>query len=132
MFWNIGKRLQERTKDKRKQGNFVSHVILSLKNIYSHLPPTADGTTASSACVVSRVTAERQSREKAKASSANSPASPGDPEEQGWLHSGPLAEGRMSFNSVLFSSRANCCVYQTLDCSGLFCFVLFPFSQFAG
>ncbi len=63
----MGKRLQGRTKDKWKQGNFVSHVILSLRNIFSHIPPTADVSLVSSAFVLSRVTAETQrSREKAK------------------------------------------------------------------
>lgn len=63
----MGKRLQGRTKDKRKQGNFVSHVILSLRHIFSHIPPTVDVSLVSSAFVLSRVTAKTQrSGEKAK------------------------------------------------------------------
>lgn len=59
--------LQGRTIDKRKQGNFVSHVILSLRNIFSQIPPTVDVSLVSSAFVLLRVTAETQrSREKAK------------------------------------------------------------------
>lgn len=67
VLWTMGKRLQEWTKDKRKQGNFVRHVNLSLRNIYSHNPPTADVSTVSTAFVLSRVTVETQrSRKKAK------------------------------------------------------------------
>lgn len=63
----MGTRLQGWTKDKRKQGNFVSHVILRVRNIFSHIPPTVDVSWVFPTFVLSRVTAETQrSREKAK------------------------------------------------------------------
>lgn len=120
----MGKRLQGRTKDKRKQGNFVSHVIFSLRNIFSHIPPTADVSLVSSAFVLSRVTAETQrSGEKAKQRKQSSIAR--GPQEQRWLHSKPLTEGKMSFCSGLFSSNTNCSVYQILDCSAFFVLLFF-------
>lgn len=56
-----GKRLQGRTKDKRKQGKFVSY------GTSFHISPTADVSLVSSAFVLFWVTAETQrSGEKAK------------------------------------------------------------------
>ena len=63
----MGKRLQERTKDEKKQRHFVSHVNLCFRNIFLHIPPTVDVWLVSSAFVLLRVTAETQrSAEKAE------------------------------------------------------------------
>lgn len=63
----MGKRLQERTKDEKKQWHFVSQVNLCFRNIFLHIPPTVDVWLVSSAFVLLWITAETQrSVEKAE------------------------------------------------------------------
>ena len=62
-----GKKVTRMNKRQEKTRNFVSHVILVLRHIFTHIPPTVSVSLVSPASVLSRVTAETQrSGEKAK------------------------------------------------------------------
>lgn len=105
-----GKRLQGRTKDKRKQGKFVSD------GTSFHISPTADVSLVSSAFVLFWVTAETQrSGKKGQESNVNSLISPGDRKNKAVNR----RQDVFQLESVFKQYKS---VYQILGCSVFFCF----------
>lgn len=119
----MGKRLQERTKDEKKQWHVVNHLtsVFGTSFYISLLQLMYDQSPLHLSCYGSQQ--KHKGAQKRPSEQCKRPSITRGPQEQRWFHSKLLTEGKMSFSSGLFSSNTNHSVYQILDC-GVF-FVLF-------